>query len=193
MNSDSDSPKSPRLFVSKRDGWTKAEGQPLAARQREKEGEPDGAGRRKRGWERRENREDKRKEERRGGQRVRKGGKGAYWGMERGQRKGRREKTRRGSAMRVCKEEGSRSWRTHVMSGGFLPKNNKKKKMSHFCLSLESEHCSKTRPTNTVLLPARQSGCTPTATILNSQRSPTPQPGELASYSALVQSLQLLG
>lgn len=44
------------------------------------------------------------------------------------------------------------------MRGSFLPTRKKKKRMSHFCPSSESEHCSKTGPTNTVLLPARQSG-----------------------------------
>ncbi len=64
------------------------------------------------------------------------------------------------------------------MSGGFLPNNNKKKKrMSHFCPSLESEHCSKTGPSNTVLLPARQSG---EEKWLNSHcNRPHPQPSTL--------------
>lgn len=44
------------------------------------------------------------------------------------------------------------------MGEGLLPKNNKKKRMSHFWPGLESEHCSKTGPANSVLLPGRQSG-----------------------------------
>lgn len=67
------------------------------------------------------------------------------------------------------------------MSGGIFAKN--KKMMSHFCPSLESEHCSKTNPTNTELLPARQSGeekwlnshcyCPHPQPLQHSQRSPT--------------------
>lgn len=70
--------------------------------------------------------------------------------MERGQTKGQRE------MLRECiRREGIDMWWVEV----FCQQNNKKRgRMSHFCPSLESEHCSKTSPTNTALLPARQSG-----------------------------------
>lgn len=53
--------------------------------------------------------------------------------------------------------------------------------MSHFCPGLESEHCSKSGPTITVLLPARQSG---EEKWLNSHcYCPHPQPLQLSKLS----------